>query len=186
VSAFDTYITDLDGTLCNTLEANIAAYGLAFADAGLKFDESAYRDNFGHRFDEMMQAIAPAATTEQRLFIADRKARHYKKQASLVLINEHLVDVLRHAKSNSIKVGLATTAKRRNALAVLQYFGLEELFDVMIFGEDVTHSKPHPECYQLAIQHLGAQPSNVLIFEDSLVGLEAARNSGAHVLKIAI
>jgi beta-phosphoglucomutase len=186
MAAFETYISDFDGTLCDTLDANIAAYGLAFRDAGLEFDEDAYRNNFGLRFDAMMQAISPGMTAEQAALVAERKSVHYPEQTSLITINHELVDVLRHAKEHGAKLGLATTAKAKNARAVLGYFGLESLFDASIFGEDVTHGKPDPECYQKVMRQLDATPDTTLIFEDSLIGLEAARATGAHVLKVAI
>jgi beta-phosphoglucomutase len=183
---FNTYITDLDGTLCDTLEANVAAYHRAFEDAGLPFDEAVYRANFGHRFNEMMDAIAPHTTAKQRDAIAERKSIHYPQQTELVAINDNLVDILRYAKAGGALIGLATTAKQRNASVILEHFELTELFDATIFGEDVTHGKPHPECYQLVLQKLRAAPESSIIFEDSEIGIEAARAAGAHVIKVAL
>jgi len=186
MSIFETYVTDLDGTLCDTLEANVAAYRQAFQDIGLEFDEAAYRGNFGHRFDEMMSLIAPQSSTDQRQQVAERKSIHYPDHTNLVAINDNLVNVLWHAKRNGAKVGLATTAKERNARAILEHFNLTDLFDATIFGEDVTNSKPDPECYQLVLQKLEATPETSVIFEDSVIGTEAACKTGAFVIKVAL
>lgn len=183
---FDTYITDLDGTLCDTMEANVAAYRLAFADAGVAFDEAMYRERFGLRFDAMVQDLAPHTDMLQRQIIADRKSFHYSEQAGLIMLNRPLLDILEHAKANGAKVGLATTARGKNAAAVISHFGLDNLFDATIFGEDVAHGKPDPECYQKAMQQLSAQPTTTLVFEDTDIGAEAAKQAGAHVIKVAI
>ncbi len=55
----------------------------------------------------------------------------------------------------------------------------------MIFGEDCTHPKPHPEPYLTAMQALGVtEPTRVLVVEDSPSGVRAGVASGAHVAAI--
>ena len=46
------------------------------------------------------------------------------------------------------------------------------------------YGKPHPEIYILTMDKLGVEDSEVLIFEDSEVGIQAAQASGASVIKI--
>ena len=46
-------------------------------------------------------------------------------------------------------------------------------------GADVEHSKPAPDCFLEAMRREGCTPQETLIFEDSEIGLEAARRSGA-------
>jgi beta-phosphoglucomutase len=184
--AFDTYITDLDGTLCDTKEANIAAYQLAFADAGVAFDEEAYRQHFGLRFDDMVHQLAPHSDSLQRQIIIDRKSIHYAEQAGLIELNRPLLRILEHAKASGAKIGLATTARGKNAQAVLDHFNISSLFDAVIFGEDVANGKPDPECYLKAISKLGSLPESTLVFEDSAIGVEAAQRAGAYVVKVAI
>jgi beta-phosphoglucomutase len=180
------YITDLDGTLCDTQAASIAAYHQAFKEAGLPFDEDIFRKFFGLRFDEMVQKLAPKSTVEQRQLIAERKSVHYPKKFELVTLNKPLLKVLEFAKSHGAKIGLATTARKKNASAILHHFSLHELFDATIFGEDVVHGKPHPECYKKAMEQLKSKPDETLIFEDSDKGIAAAQQAGAHVIKVAM
>lgn len=51
--------------------------------------------------------------------------------------------------------------------------------DGILSGSDVEHSKPAPDCFLEAMRREGCTPQETLIFEDSEIGLEAARRSGA-------
>ncbi|MGB4800583.1 MAG: HAD family phosphatase [Candidatus Saccharimonadales bacterium] len=180
------FITDLDGTLCDVLPANVAAYSEAFTLAGYDFDETAYREHFGYRFDEMMDLIAPHIPAKHRNIIASHKSAAYEKNLASIVPNTPLIHFLRYAKKSGAKIGLCTTAKKVNATNVLRYLGIENLFDVIIFGEDVTKSKPDPECYVLAIKKLHAKPADSVIFEDTDIGMQAAIQAGAHAIKVKI
>lgn len=179
------FLTDLDGTLCGTLEANVAAYRAAFEDAGVPFNEDLYRQNFGLDFKSMMLKIASDHEDAWDM-IAEQKQGHYKANAALFTPNEALLAILRDAKMNGKKIGLASTAKRKNAEAVLSAIGAADLFDATIFAEDVSEKKPNPECYTKLIEVLGVTPSEVIVFEDTDMGVVAGKKSGASVLKVSV
>jgi len=52
----------------------------------------------------------------------------------------------------------------------------------MVCGDMVSQGKPHPECYTRAIQELGYQPQDVIVFEDAPAGVKAAISAGAQVI----
>lgn len=180
------FISDLDGTLFDTRAANIKAYELAFQEVGLKFSRTSYETAFGLPFDAMMDIVAPTSSTDTRKRIKELKKKFYRENIDLVFPNDGLISLLRFIHSQGYKVGLATTAQSHNALLVLNHFRIIELFDACVFGEEVTNGKPHPECYQLLMRKLKADPKNCIIFEDSDVGIKAAIESGAQVVRVAI
>lgn len=53
-------------------------------------------------------------------------------------------------------------------------------------GADVEHSKPAPDCFLEAMRREGCTPQETLIFEDSEIGLEAARRSGAAYFRVTL
>jgi sugar-phosphatase len=80
-----------------------------------------------------------------------------------------------------------STAARANAEAVLRHLDLgPPLFDVRIFGEDVQRGKPDPECYLTAMTRLEAKPDECLVFEDSVVGIQAAEAAGTTVVRVRV
>ena len=51
--------------------------------------------------------------------------------------------------------------------------------DGILSGADVERPKPAPDCFLEAMRREGCTPRETLIFEDSAIGIEAARRSGA-------
>ncbi len=58
--------------------------------------------------------------------------------------------------------------------------------DGILAGTDITVSKPAPDCFLEAMRREGCTPSETLIFEDSAIGLEAARRSGAAYFRVKL
>ena len=57
-------------------------------------------------------------------------------------------------------------------------------FDAIVDGNDVTMAKPDPEVFLIAAQRMGIDPSNCIVFEDSVAGVQAANK--ADMLSIGI
>lgn len=185
-TAIDAAVTDLDGTLVDTESANMLAYADAFQDAGVAFDESAYRDAFGLRFREMFAILAPGADEETAAAVAKAKADRYPEHFDRLVVNEGLAVTLQALKAAGLPLGLATTAARRNVHAILGHVGLLDLFDRIVAGEDVVAGKPDPECYRTVCERLGVLPERAVVFEDSIVGVRAARAAGCAVVRVRI
>ena len=75
-----------------------------------------------------------------------------------------------------------TGAQRDDVLAVLAGSPVGELFGVLIAEEDVSEGKPHPEGFLTAARLLNRLPGDVLVFEDSVPGVQAAEAAGMHCL----
>lgn len=79
---------------------------------------------------------------------------------------------LKHDKE--LKFGLTTNTSRKVTDAVLKKLNLENVFDVTICGDEVRKYKPDPEIYRKAAKQMGVRPKQVLVFEDSVVGVTSA------------
>lgn len=177
-------ITDFDGTLFDTFEANYLAYKEAITkNTVIELSKDMYRKCFGLRFNEFMESIG-IKNIVLKNEIKTEKAKLYPKYFDLIVPNFELIAFLRTMKRNGIKIAIASTARRENLLNVLNYFDLTDIFDVIFTGENVMYGKPHPEIYILTMDKLEVEDSETLIFEDSEVGIQAAQASGASVIKI--
>lgn len=61
---------------------------------------------------------------------------------------------------------------------ILRRFGLRDLFALIVDGSEVAHGKPDPEAYLLTARKLGVAPAECVVFEDSRVGVVAAKRAG--------
>lgn len=174
---------DLDGTLVDTHMANYEAYNSALNEVGVKISYDDFRKSIGYQANTFLRWFAPGLTDDEYSELSKRKAVHYKETAKRSVPNRVLIDFL-HQSRKSCKIVLVTTAKRENAMVVLKQHDLQYCFDDIICAEDVKKSKPSPECYELALNRNGLLPTEVLAFEDSQPGVEAAEKAGISVLVV--
>jgi HAD superfamily hydrolase (TIGR01509 family) len=127
--------------------------------------------------------LAPGLCEDKIRAIAAAKKEHYKKYVHLTEKSDVLVEFLKEMALYN-KVVLVTTAKRQNAELVLKTHGILEYFSDMVFGDEVTNSKPHPEAYLKALEKTGLGPHEVLAFEDSPSGIASAESAGIRVVHI--
>ncbi len=176
-------ITDFDGTLVNTFQANYHAYREAFAKVGLALSEEQYRQCYGLRFDGFMDKVG-IADADVRKRIRTIKGECYTDFFGFLKVNQPLLDFIRMFRQGGGKTAVASTARGKNLTNALTHIGATGDFDLILAGEDVKEGKPSPEIYNTVMQRMGVSPDQTLIFEDSAVGLQAAQAAGAHYIKI--
>lgn len=98
---------------------------------------------------------------------------------------------LKMLKNRGFILAIASTTKRDNMEVyktknrnIMEKAPIDETFSLVYTREDAVQMKPDPEIYLKAMDSLGVEPSECLIFEDSLIGTEAAKASGAEVTVI--
>ena len=176
-------ITDFDGTLVNTFDANYAAYRQAFAEVGLSLTEAQYREAFGLRFDKFMAQMGIEDRSIAAL-IRERKGVLYPNYFDRLVVNRPLLEMLRAFRRAGGRTAIASTARRVNLENALSYIGAKQDFDLILAGEDVSEGKPSPEIYRTALERMGVAPEEALVFEDSEVGFTAAESAGIRYVKI--
>lgn len=97
-----------------------------------------------------------------------------------------LEDVLRLAVRNGIALGVVSASYRRRVEMVLDRFGLDDYFDVVVAGDDVQGpSKPDPAIYEHATSLLDVDPAACVAVEDSEHGVTAAKGAGLYCIGYA-
>ena len=179
-------ILDFDGTLADTRTANCRAYIAALAEEGITLGEEEYLARFfGMRCPEFLAELGitdPVAVDR----IRRRKIELYPTFFDSVRLNRPLWDFCRSFRAQGAAVWIASTGQPDNIRNAMRHLGLESDIDGIIDGSGVRESKPSPECFLTVMERAGATPSETIIFEDSPVGLEAARRSGAAYFKVEL
>ena len=173
-------LLDFDGTLVDTRRANARAYIATLAEVGITLTEEEYLDRFfGVRCIEFMQMLGFTDPVEIKR-LRERKVALYPKYFESVVLNEELWSWCHEHRANGSKVWIVSTGHRDNISNVMRHLNIKDGIDGIICGDDVEHAKPAPDCFIKAMQIEGISPEETIIFEDSAVGIEAARRSGAH------
>lgn len=178
-------ITDFDGTLADTFTANFLAYQMAFCDLGMTLSEEQYKPCFGYRFEQFM-IVMGITDDEVSNRIKMLKSQYYPHFFNYLKPNSALIELIKTFHSMGGMIAIASTARKDNLTNALEYLGLSTSFDHILSGADAKYGKPNPEIYQIAMNRMRVVPEETLIFEDSLVGIEAAKSSGAHYIQVTI
>lgn len=104
----------------------------------------------------------------------DKEISYYKDIGPIAGI----VELYQELKGYHFTFALATSASKKRMQAVLDIFGLNDLFDVVICGEDIHKSKPDPEIFLKAAFKLQVETRNCVVFEDAKNGVESAKKAG--------
>lgn len=106
-------------------------------------------------------------------------------ESEIPVINGAL-NFLANAKKAGFKIAVVSSAKKRKVLKNLQALNLgEDYFDLVVTGDNVVRNKPNGDIYQYAALHLKVPFENCLVFEDSFLGIKAAREAKCNVVALA-
>ena len=90
----------------------------------------------------------------------------------------YAAEILEFFTEEGLTLALVTSSPRQDVDAVFERNGLGKYFKLIITRSDVTHSKPHPESYDVCRQRLGLEADECLVFEDTINGIKAAKAAG--------
>ena len=99
-------------------------------------------------------------------------------------VDKRLVSVLKKLNEDGYTLCCATNSIRKSARLQLIRRGFLEHLDFVYSNQDVVNPKPASEIYLKCIIKAGVNTKETIILEDSDLGKEGARQTGAHVLEI--
>ncbi|WP_419033189.1 HAD family hydrolase [Dysgonomonas gadei] len=84
-------------------------------------------------------------------------------------------------KDENIPFTIATASGKENLDFYFEHLPLSSWFeyDKVVYNNGKIKGKPDPQIYQTALSVINKKPGEVIIFEDAVAGLQAARNAGA-------
>ena len=176
-------IFDKDGVLIDTEGEYDRRRRIFFAENGI--DDTAFPDFYGSNNAVIWGCVEPGdpARREElyQAFLARFADEPMRYSRFLV---PGVADTLRALKEKGLLLGLASSSPHWCIDNFLAECGLTGVFDVVLSGEEVGAPKPAPDVYLSVMDALAVKPSQVLVVEDSSIGLRAAHDSGARVCSI--
>ena len=178
-------ILDLDGVVVDWMPVHTLVWQCYLAGLGIPTKEIASRMH-GRRNDEIVREFLGPGLPAHTIFEhGAAKERLYREMMAPQLIERLVPGVARFLlRSGETPVALATNAEAANVALVLDGAGLRQRFRCVADGGHVSHPKPAPDIYLYCAAQLGIAPRNSIVFEDSPVGIQAARAAGMRVVGI--
>ncbi len=177
------FIFDLDGVIVDTAKYHYLAWKKLANELGFEFTEEqneAFKGVSRKRCLQILLELGEVdATQEQFDNWMIEKNEDYLSYIEEMDASEILPDVpkiLDFLKANNIPMALGSASK--NAIPILKKVGLLSYFKVVVDGNNVTKAKPDPEVFLLAAKDIGVAPTECVVFEDALAGIQAANTAG--------
>jgi beta-phosphoglucomutase len=175
------FLFDMDGTIADTMPFHLRAWMDLLREIGVQMEaEDFLRKTSGKMNRQILREVLGMSLSD-----ADAAAFEERKESLFrALCRPHvqpiagLIPFLAESRRLGISMAVATAAGKANRDLVLNGLGVASHFTAVVGPEDVQCGKPHPEIFLKAAARLDVNPTQCLVFEDALSGIEAAGRAG--------
>ena len=182
-------IFDLDGVIVSTDDCHYEAWKKMADEEGIYFDKTINNRLRGVSRMESLEIVLERAekeySEEEKIKLAERKNSYYKEFITKLTPNDILPGAkenLEELRKNGIKIAIGSSSK--NTPVILKQIGLDNYFDAVSDGNNITNSKPDPEVFLKAADMLCIPYSECMIVEDADAGIEAGKRAGMKTLSV--
>jgi beta-phosphoglucomutase-like phosphatase (HAD superfamily) len=172
-------IFDCDGTLADTMPAHYKAWTAMLGRFGIPFPEPRFYAMGGMPTGSIIHVLA----AEVGVVVADVEAMVLEKERSFLTYLDAVLPIepvlaIARAYRGKLPIAVASGGYRDTITRTLDRVGIRDWFDAMVTAEDTHRHKPDPDVFLEAAKRLRVEAAKCVVFEDTDIGLEAARRAG--------
>jgi len=177
-------IFDFDGTLVDSMPANLLSWKEAFDAFGRTFDEDFFYTHAGVSLVGVVRLYNEKHGTDLNPEkVAALKTTLHQKHIPQTKLIDPVFDIVTRFHRR-IPMAVASGNARSGIEAVMNALSIAHYFEAVICGEDVVSPKPAPDCFLAAAARLQVAPERCVVFEDAAPGLEGARRAGMQAMDV--
>jgi HAD superfamily hydrolase (TIGR01509 family) len=181
-----TILWDMDGVISDSYSFHFAAWKETFAKRSIEFSKEDFTHLFGSRNDFIIASVMGKDLPERdvKTMVQEKEDTFRRKATGRIKPFPGVVRLLTALKKGNFGLGLVSSAAKENIDLALSELDLAGIFNCILFGQQVSESKPSPQIYLLAAEKLQATPSDCVVIEDSPLGVKAAKTAGMKCLAV--
>ena len=168
-------VFDFNGTLSDDEPVLCEIFMHLFAEHGKPLSAQEYFDRLAGLSDP--EIVSTWLGRDRPDVVAERVSRYRAAVADGSTVHEHVRDAVRYA-AERVPLAICSGAARAEIEPVITAAGLAPCFRAIVSSDDVVEGKPDPEGYVKALELLGADPAEAVVFEDTEAGIASARAAG--------
>lgn len=179
-------IFDHDGVLVDSLELHQHAWVELGRRTGLALTPEFIHETFGMTNPTIFRLLlGDAINDEQIARYSDLKEVCYRDVArGQITLMDGVRDVLDALTANGVRLAIGSSGVRPNLELTVSECGLTGRFAAIAALEDIHHGKPDPEVFLVAAHRAGVAPRHAVVFEDAVVGIQAAKAAGMYAVGV--
>ena len=176
---FRGYIFDVEGTLVDSVEQNLASLDEALRDFGFQVPQETLQLYSGLDGDQTLQIILPDVDATGRQAILEAQSKTYEgKYLGGVRPFTGVRDLFASLTSQNGRIALATDCKGAALKHYLSILKVDDLIAAVACGDDVNHGKPDPRLVGIALRKLELPASQTIMIGDTPYDAEAGLEAG--------
>lgn len=173
---FKGILFDFDGTLIDTSGLIIASLQHTIkAHCCIELTEAALRPILGRTMRDTMLALAPEQPQDK--LIATYRNHQITNECDMKLFQQ-VKEILQYLADKKIKMAIVTSRRRETAITVLERFGIDKYFSVVVGAHQCERHKPDPEPLYKALQVIDVLPQECMMIGDSPADIAGGHNAG--------
>ncbi len=176
----------MDGVIADTAPYHFGAWREVFQEKGVNFTGEDFKRNFGQRNDTIIRKTLGGGISVSEIdAIASEKEENYRQRVRQnIKPLPGAIELIKLLKEHGVKIAIASSAPIENIQLVSQGLSIDNYFQAIVWGREVTEGKPSPQGFLLAAQKLGVEPKNCVVIEDAVAGVTAAKRAGMQCLAV--
>jgi HAD superfamily hydrolase (TIGR01549 family) len=172
---------DVDGTLLDTNYFHTVSWWQALREAGEDIAMARIHPLIGMGSDQLLTDLLG----EEREGYSDLHAKYYKAFKNDLHAFPKARDLLAEVAGRGARVVLATSSKEEDLDKLLEALGAEDdVIAEIVHGDMVGSSKPAPDIFAVALDHLGLHAEQTMVVGDTRWDIEAAAKIGLDVVTV--
>ena len=178
-------IFDCDGTLADTMPSHFVAWSQMIAEHGLSFTEQRFYELGGVPSDRIIAMLSEESGVQVddiASMVQYKESLYVQSIGAVRRIDE--VCELAERYHGVLPMAVASGGERAIVARTLSVIGVDHLFDAVVGAEDTILHKPDPDPFLEAARRLGVEPGRCVVFEDTDLGLLAAKRAGMQGIDI--
>ena len=166
---------DVDGTLVDTNYLHTVAWWQAFQDIGEDVPMSKIHPLIGMGSDQLVERLIGRESDEA----SDGHSKHYEPFKDLIKAFPKAAELIVETDDRGARVVLATSSSEKDVERLREAIGVgDDVVDHVVSKGDVEESKPSPDIFASAVEHLSLETERTIVVGDTPWDIEAADKLG--------
>ena len=183
--ALQAVLFDIDGTLVDSNDYHVAAWEVAFREAGHAITTQQIHGQIGKGGDNLVPALLPELDADAVEALGKAQGAVFRERyIEQVRPFSGARDLLARVAADGKQVVLASSANGPDIAHYVELLDAEDLIALTTGKDDVEHSKPHPDIFAAAAKKAGVDPANCLVIGDTPYDVEAAKAAGVETVGV--
>ena len=180
-------IFDLDGTLVDNNPFHLKSWLQYLENMGRHISQEEFNRHLNGRTNkDAIEYIfgRKMDDAEAMVYTLEKETIYRQLYRPFIKPVNGLLELLSILKKQQLPMAIATSGIQVNIDFMFDHIPIRQYFTAIVNSAHIKKGKPDPEIYLTTAKQLNIPPANCLVFEDAVVGVNAAKAAGMKTIAV--